>query len=138
MIKGKVASLIAAAALVAGSVAVAAPAMADNSNSGNGCTATVKTPSKSGNYIHVAGSASCSASSYRSMNVQLWHYYDLLPAALVTTAYDSGTKTSYNVSKNVCDNGGTTTYYTNGALENSGGGILVNVGGSGTITLSHC
>ena len=80
-----------------------------------GCTLTVQTPYVSSTVIKGSSGGSClSGSTTRTLYGELWHDYNFVPDVRVVRAGDTGKKTSYRASYSVCDNGGTTIYYTKG------------------------
>lgn len=114
----RIMSLLAGGILLAGSIAIAAPAFATVSN----CDMTTTPhPAASGGkiYIEYSAAASCPASTKRTYSVTLYHIYDFLPFAAVDTTSYTGTRKTYSVDNRTCDNGGTTTYQTYSELFDS-------------------
>jgi hypothetical protein len=100
----------------------------------SGCTLTVQMPYVSSTVIKGSSGASClSSSTTRTLYGELWHDYNFLPDVRVVRAGDTGKKTSYRASYSVCDNGGTTTYYTKGLF--SGYTYYLD---SAKATVAHC
>lgn len=100
----------------------------------SGCTLTVQRPYVSSTVIKGSSSASClSGATSRTLYGELWHDYTMLPDVRVVRAGDTGKKTSYRAAYSVCDNGGTTTYFTKGLF--AGYDYYLD---SAKTTVAHC
>jgi hypothetical protein len=99
-----------------------------------GCTLTVQQPYVVATVIKGSSGGSClSGSTTRTLYGELWHDYNHLPDVRVVRAGDTGKKTSYRASFSVCDNGGTTIYYTKGLF--AGYSYYLD---SAKATVAHC
>lgn len=121
--------------LVFASVAIAAPAMADNSGTlPSGCSISPTTPSlDSAKRIYFGGYAHCGAAP--SADFRLVHNYDNVPDYRVKNANvgNSGTG-NFQYFTLTCDSGGAKQYYSEIKLYVSGSPQRV----SKTVTLSPC
>jgi hypothetical protein len=100
----------------------------------SGCTLTVQTPYVSSTVIKGSSGGSClSSGTTRTLYGELWHDYNFVPDVRVVRAGDTGKKRSYRASFSVCDNGGTTIYYTKGLF--AGYSYYLD---SAKATVAHC
>lgn len=117
------------------SLAVAPPAMADNSGTlPSGCSISPSTPSLStGNRVAFGGSVKCNAAS--SADFRLVHNYNGLPDSRVRNVNIRSNGTgNFSYHGVTCDNGGTTQDYSEVRLYVSGSPQRV----SKTVTLTQC
>jgi hypothetical protein len=134
MKKSLIAGIVAAAA-VALSIGAAAPANAINTC---GQPSPVVPYTSSGGLVNYGASGACSG-QFQLMAI-LYHDFGALPPAAVSHVYVYGSGTTQNISQALCDNGGSTTYYTGGFLyANSTSGYLLSTKAySAKRVLNHC
>ncbi|KZX22128.1 hypothetical protein [Rathayibacter tanaceti] len=126
------------ARVTAATALAAAPARADSSNEAAGCSLTTSTPYRTTDLrLGAWGRADRDTSADRSLSVQVWHYDDYLPDALVFTSTDAEDGSHVFTSNEQCDSGGDTTYFASGDV-NGGGGTIVTTGDTDRIVFSHC
>lgn len=134
MLGKRLPSALIAFGLVAGSLAVAIPAYADDYGTmPSGCSMSPVAPTVVSSHVHYSGTGYCSIAY--EMDTRLIHNYDGLPDVEVADV-QSFSIPSFSGSGSVCDGGGTTQYYTELAFYYNSRGDTQRV--SSTKTLTHC
>lgn len=136
-INKKLASVLIVLGLVAGNVAAATSAQADNiGNPPAGCSLSPSSPTVSASRVYWRGTGVCPISLVSQMNSRLIHNYDNLPDYNVANV-STFSGPNWSAGSNTCDGGGTTDYYTELAFYyKNGSGDTQRV--SNTVSLTHC